>query len=996
MIRFRALLYAALACAALHAQDAFTTRTIELTLTEGTSMAASASPDGRWIAFDLLGSIWVIPARGGNAERITPELFEARQPTWSPDSDAIAFQGYDDGTWHIYVIRREGGEPRRVTSGIFDDREPDWSHDGQRIVFSSDRAGAFPTIWQVFVATGQVGQVSTREGWMPCWSPDDRNIVFVSSDSHEVDDPNVPVAGLWAVDQTGRERLVMPKPKDRPLPFAPACGRVNPDLAYASPDGLHIGGRPVSKREDVFPFRPQWISRIDLLYTADGRIKRRTALGDAIVEIPFTAKVSLQRPAYTIAHRLVDTTQPQRVNGIVNPAVSPDGRSIAFVAMSDVWLLPLGGIPIRVTDDPFVELDPAWAPNGSKIAFASDRDGRMNLWVHAFETNEELQLTKDGGVSGPAWSPDGMHIAYVLNGREIWIASIQRDEHVFTNPSLASPSEIGRPTWGPDQRILAAGALFPFSRRFREGLNQLLLHRVDTQSSYSSIIFPERSAGDRQNNGPLWSPDGFQVLFGSDGHLWKVPMDANGAATGPALDLTPDVRGGAEVPTSPSWTGDSRHIVYLTPSGFKRMPADGGPVDRIPIQMLWRGAAPPLRVVIHAGRVLDGVFEGLRDSSDIVVESGIISEVSAHRDDLHDGSVVDAGDETVMPGLFDMHARLSREYGSAFGRVWLAYGITSVRLRGINPYEGLELRESFDSGRRPGPRVFMSGESFDGARVFDAGSLSITSDEQLDLALDRATTLGLDFFSTDVRLPNRFQNRIVEYAHARGVPVTSSELYPAIGLAIDGVEHLEGTSRRGYSPKLSAAGIAYKDVVDLIAKSGVTLTPTIGIQGGFVARATGDRQLLADKRLALFPRSVVLQLADMGMERPGRDLEGAVKPYETMLKSIVAAGGTIVAGSAAPLVPYGLGLHVELEEYVRSGMTPFQALQAATVNAARALGLESELGTIEPGKRADLTFLGSDPLQDIRNTRDVRRVMKGGRLFTVDELISPVGKQPSR
>jgi imidazolonepropionase-like amidohydrolase len=111
-----------------------------------------------------------------------------------------------------------------------------------------------------------------------------------------------------------------------------------------------------------------------------------------------------------------------------------------------------------------------------------------------------------------------------------------------------------------------------------------------------------------------------------------------------------------------------------------------------------------------------------------------------------------------------------------------------------------------------------------------------------------------------------------------------------------------------------------------------------------------------------------------------------------MLKSIVAAGGTIVAGTDAPIVPYGLSLHVELEEYVRAGMTPFQALQAATVNAARALGLSDELGTIEPGKRADLAFIGGDPLQDIRNTRDVRRVMKSGRVYTLNELVSPVRK----
>src|SRR5207247_5955985 len=99
------------------------------------------------------------------------------------------------------------------------------------------------------------------------------------------------------------------------------------------------------------------------------------------------------------------------------------------------------------------------------------------------------------------------------------------------------------------------------------------------------------------------------------------------------------------------------------------------------------------------------------------------------------------------------------------------------------------------------------------------------------------------------------------------------------------------------------------------------------------------------------------------------------------------AGCTIIAGTDSPIIPYGVGLHVELESYVHAGRTPFQALQTATVNAAQALGLGDALGTIEIGKVADLTFLGGDPLVDIRNTRDVKRVMKGGRVYSVDELI---------
>src|SRR5262249_37828811 len=151
-----------------------------------------------------------------------------------------------------------------------------------------------------------------------------------------------------------------------------------------------------------------------------------------------------------------------------------------------------------------------------RIAFASDREGRMDLWVHDFKTNENTQLTSNGGVSGPAWSPDGAHIAYVVDGHEVWVASTRRDEHAFVNPALATPCEIGRPPRGPGQRLIAAGEVFPYSRRCREGLNQLLLHRVEPRGDFSSVIFPEQSAGDRLRDGPVWSPDGFHIVFVSE------------------------------------------------------------------------------------------------------------------------------------------------------------------------------------------------------------------------------------------------------------------------------------------------------------------------------------------------------------------------------------------------------------------------------------------------------------------------------------------------
>jgi len=987
---------AAVAGGAVAAQP-LTTREITLTITEGTSMSAAVSPDRRSIAIDLLGSLWILPIRGGAATRITPELLEARLPTWSADSQSIAFQGYDDGAWHIYAVHRDGGRLEALTSGEFDDREPAWSHDGSRIAFSSDRYGGISTIWELTLATGALRRVSDRDGAMPAWSPNDDEIAFVSQDRGQ----GGPAAGrermpgLWAVGAgpstplragpsaalRAGERLVVDASRNG-MPAGAAWNLEGTHLAYTlAGSSLAINGQQVSgDDEDVFPFRPGWIGDHEFLYTADGRIKRQ-ALGGSTSIVPFTASITLQRSTFQIAHRTLEPAGPQRVGGIVKPVVAPDGRAIAFTALGDLWMLPLGGTPVQLTRDAAYDVDPAWSPDGRAIAFASDRSGRMELWVHDLASGKAAQLTHErAAVSGPAWSRDGSLIAYLGDRHEVRTVRIKPSD-CRGGGTAGTGGEIGRPTWSPNCRSVAVGALFPYSDRFREGLNGLLLYGFESGSWSQSVLFPQHSAGNRESGGPVWSPNGTHMAFVSEGRLWSVAVDGEGAPLGPPDEIADGQ------PESPGWEGDSRHIVYQTPKGLRRIVADGSPPDPIALDLTWQPAPVPERTVIHAGHVLDGVLEALHGESDIVVERGIIRSIQGHRPDLHSGTVVDAGTETVMPGLVEMHAHLDDGYGGDFGRIWLAYGITSVRLPSINPYVALEQREAFDAGRRPGPRVFFAGDPFDGRRIYYPGGVAIGSEPQLDQELDRATALGVDFFKTYVRLPDKFQKRVIDYAHEQGRPVTSHEIYPALAAGADGVEHLRGTSRRGYSPKASGLGRAYKDVVDLLAKSGATLTPTIGLQGAFQARATGDKTLLYDPRLALFPMPLVAMLADLARAPLNPALDAAIKPYEATLKAVATGGGRIVAGTDAPIVPYGLGLHVELESYVHAGMTPFQALQTATMNAAQALGLGEELGTIQPGKVADLAFVAGDPLVDIRATRDVKRVMKGGRVYTVAELI---------
>jgi imidazolonepropionase-like amidohydrolase/Tol biopolymer transport system component len=833
---------------------------------------------------------------------------------------------------------------------------------------------------RIEVSSGAVRQLTTNPAndYAPAYSPVNATIAFVS----ERDDRR----GIWAVDPaTATERSLAPASGAVAAPsWTPDGSRVIYNVIANNRSNLVIDGREITRGEDVFPFRPQWISPTEVLYTADGKIKTRGLAGGDAVAIEFTAPLSFTRTPYKFAVRDFDSRAAQPVRGITSPIISPDGTQVAFVALGDLWLMPIGpsaspgasGTARRLTNDRFVEIDPTWSPDGRSLAFSSDRDGTTDLWVRDLATGADRKIVSEARKA--SWAPRGNEIAYIDSNGALAITGRPAPVHGRT-------FETGRPTWAPEGWI-AVTALQPYSTRFREGTNQLLL--VSTTGAPPRQLNPveHHSIGTRTNDGPVWTRDGSRMAFVMDGAMHVMPTTPTGDVTGAPRRISDDLA------NSPSWAADSRRLLYQTPRGLKLVDVVDNRVTDVPVNLTWQPDIPQGRMVVHAGRMFDGKTPALRANVDIVIRDNRIEQVVEHRAELHSGQVIDAGNEVVMPGLIEMHAHLSPDFGERLGRIWLAYGITSVRNPASDGYESLEMKESIGAGIRRGPRVFSTGGPFDGSRIYYAGGVPLAGGGQLPQELRKTTELGYDLIKTYVRLDDRLQKQVIDFAHANGMPVTSHEIYPAVASGADGVEHIRGTSRRGYSPKVSQLNRSYQDVVDLLTASKMTLTPTIGITAGtFPLMLARDPSRLDDIRFrTLFPESTVRSMEAMAKNISPSEFDRLTdvwRPMGELVRRVVKGGGVVIAGTDSPIFPYALLYHTELEIFQQSGLTPFEVLQTGTIRAAEALGEGANLGSIEAGKLADLAIVTDDPLADIKNARKVRMVIKDGKVHTVAELL---------
>jgi imidazolonepropionase-like amidohydrolase len=400
-------------------------------------------------------------------------------------------------------------------------------------------------------------------------------------------------------------------------------------------------------------------------------------------------------------------------------------------------------------------------------------------------------------------------------------------------------------------------------------------------------------------------------------------------------------------------------------------------------------AVPDAAVVIHNGRI---------------VAAGPRSKVKIPKD----ANVVDAKGKTILPGIWDMHAHFEQV---EWGPIYLAAGVTTVRDCG-NEFEFITaVRDAIAQGRGLGPRLLLAG-IVDGTSTYTIGVERVDTPQQARTWTDRYHAAGFQQMKIYSSVKLEELKDVADEAHRLGMTVTGHvpeglTAYQTIEAGQDQINHVgyiadimraplpENASR--LDRLKAAANIdlesaeAQKALAFLKAHHTV-VDPTIALSEFFTATTAKPPSSFEPGVNKVAPE-LAEQLTDVAPPTDRSEIGEKVFEKELAIVGALHRAGIPVVAGTDQTVP-GHSLYREIELYVQSGFTPMEAIQAATIVPARAMGLEKESGTIEKGKRGDVILVDGNPLQDIHQIRNVEYVITNGTMYHAAELWQSVGFKP--
>jgi imidazolonepropionase-like amidohydrolase len=438
----------------------------------------------------------------------------------------------------------------------------------------------------------------------------------------------------------------------------------------------------------------------------------------------------------------------------------------------------------------------------------------------------------------------------------------------------------------------------------------------------------------------------------------------------------------------------------------------------------------PLVALAHV-RVIDGTGAATREDQTVVISQGKIQSVSdaASANVPKEAQVLDLHGYSVIPGLVGMHDHMFYPMGNAifgemafsFPRLYLGCGVTTIRTTGaLEPYTDLELKKQIDQGETPGPKMHVTGPYLEGPGSFAVQMHLLTGPEDATKTVNFWLDQGVDSFKAYMYITPAELSAAIAAAHKRGAKVTghlcSVGFREAAALGIDDLEHglfvdteFLPTKKSGECPNPSEnpelmakldvnRGPLHEMIVDLVQHH-VAVTSTLPVfeMGSFAGRPTLEKRVLdalsPDARSALLWNRVRSSDASGLRKQYGSDVSPWPAAFQKEMEfehAFVAAGGLLLAGldpTGMGGVIAGFGDQREVELLVEAGFTPLEAIHIATANGAQFLGELDRIGTIAPGKQADLVVIKGDPSKKIEDIENVEIVFKDGIGYDSAKLI---------
>lgn len=1040
---------------------------------EGTWMSLDVSPDGQTIVFDLAGDIYTLPIAGGEAKRIVGgDLGFESQPKFSPDGKLIVFISDRSGGENLYICKPDGSDVKPITKGRGNDityyLSPSWTPDGNYIIASrSDRGiGTYhPYMWHKDGGTGvsigppppppaapgqgggpqspplnKMGAVASPDGKYVYWAQ--RTAAF----SYNVQFP------LWQVYRFNRETSETTRLTNaQGSAMRPVLSPDGKHLVYATRYQLqtalrvrdletneerwlisHVTRDDQESRatRDTFPgygFTPDGKS---LIVTIDGKIKRVDFSTGAASTIPFNAKVDVDIAARLHFDYKVDDGPSVKARLIRYPALSPDGRRVAFTAFNKVYVMPLeaNAKPQRLTNLSVGEFMPAWSPDGAYLAFATwTREGGHIYRVPSTGGTPEQLTRRAAYYSFPCYSPDNTKIVFTYGAISDQLFADLHEDDDFHSPEEAAlhghaDNEIGGAggtgirelryivATGGDSTVITAaeGGQQPhFSNDPQrvyyttgQGLASVRLDGFDKRvhlKVMGSGAPPQQAAADEIRI----SPDGTRafVSLQTKHYLVTIPKagkeTVNVSITGASPNTTVPVKKmSADGGDYLMWTPDGKAVTWSWGTKFYRQAVDTDKPETFDAIVEAARVKPSGKIILTGARIITMKGDEVLERGDITIADNRIVEIKASAplpsgkssrkqaatSFPADAKVIDVTGKTIIPGLVDVHAHMRPPRNVHQTQVWaylanLAYGVTTTRDPQPSTTDVYAYADLVETGEIVGPRILTTGPG-----VFSNDGLNDkdTARNYIKRYREAYQTDTLKEYVTGDRLVRQWVAAACQ--EFKITPTTEG----ALDMKLDLTQMMDGYSGSEHALPIQPL---YKDMAEFVAQTKTFYTPTLLVAYGAPWTENyffQNTDVVNNKKLARF---VPMELLNGMLRRRGQWFHPDEYGYKGIAASaakVVRAGGRVGLGGHGQM--QGIGCHWELWALQSGGLTPHEALRVATLFGAEAIGLNRDLGSLEPGKLADLIVLDQNPLTDIRNTNTIRFVMKNGELYEGDTL----------